>query len=161
MRPLQKYELAAIRSRLLDRSQGWYRLGFPAELEGGSAPRPGLIGLADSIVMSKPTRPFAGKTSRDDTPHSAIIAPLSVAVQPADSSPQPEVKTPPSGLPKKPVNGSLSFLEHRGEELGMRRPRARTNRSGSTELIATLISRTPIRTDGTYVLYLHDPKQQL
>ena len=36
-----------------------------------------------------------------------------------------------------------------------------TNRSRSTELIATLISRTPIWTDGTYVLYLHDPKQQL
>ncbi len=44
----------------------------------------------------------------------------------------------------------LSFQEHRGKGLGLRRRKAGTNRRGSTELIAALISRHSIRTDGTY-----------
>ena len=42
--------------------------------------------------------------------------------------------------------------------MGMRRPKAGTNRSRSTEPIAALIARDPVRTDGNNVLYLHDPQ---
>ena len=152
--------------------------GFPAELEGGSARYPGAIalskwllqlaqkppptwanGLANSIAISKPTAPLlSGETRRDHTPHSATIAPLSAAVPEADSSPQPDAKTPLSSLPKQATEGRRSFQEHQGKGLGMRRPKAGTNRSGSTELMAALIARDSARTDGTYVLYLQDPE---
>ncbi len=80
------------------------------------------------------------------------------AGQQPDSSPQPEAKTPPSSLPKQPSKGRRSLQEHQGKGWGMRRPRAGTNRSRSTELIAALIARDPVWTDGYYVLYLRDPK---
>jgi hypothetical protein len=38
----------------------------------------------------------------------------------------------------------------------MRWPKSETDRSGSTELIAVLISRDPIETDGTYVFHLNN-----
>jgi hypothetical protein len=152
--------------------------GFPAELEGGSVRYPGAIalskwllqlaqkpppkwanGLANSIAISKPTAPLlAGETRRDHTPHSAIIALLSAVVPEADSSPQPDAKTPLSSLPKQATEGRRSFQEHQGRGLGMGRPKAGTNRSGSTELMAALIARDSARTDGTYVLYLQDPE---
>ena len=87
---------------------------------------------------------LAGETSRDNTSHSAAISALSAAVQQADSSPRAEAKIPPSSLPKKPVKRQTILSEHRGKGLGMRWPNAETNRSGSTELIAVLISRDPI-----------------
>ena len=103
--------------------------GFPAELEGGSARYPGAIalskwllqlaqkppptwanGLANSIAISKPTAPLlSGETRRDHTPHSAIIAPLSAAVPEADSSPQPDAKTPLSSLPKQATESRRSL----------------------------------------------------
>jgi len=158
--------------------KGWYRLRISSGIGrrigtvswsnctlkvassiGSEAPPTWANGLANSIAISKPTAPLlAGETRRDHTPHSATIAPLSAAVPEADSSPQPDAKTPLSSLPKQATEGRRSFQEHQGKGLGMRRPKAGTNRSGSTELMAALIARDSARTDGTYVLYLQDPK---
>ncbi len=124
LRPLQKYELAGIRLRLRDHSQ---RLVSPRVSSGigrristasgvnwtrkkassidPEAPcQNGSIRLAESIAMSKQiTFLLAAETSCDNTSYSATTAPFPAAVQQADSSPQPEAKTPPSSLPKKPV----------------------------------------------------------
>lgn len=103
--------------------------GLPAELEGGQVRRLGEIGLAKWLLqlLFKPRPKWAnwtrrihrnvevdhlllgGETSRDNPSYSANIAPRLVAVQPVDSSPQPEAKTPPSSLAKKTVKKQTFF----------------------------------------------------
>ncbi len=51
--------------------------------------------------MLKPLAPFQQvESARDSTRDTATISPVSVTVQPADSAPQPEVKTPSFSLSK-------------------------------------------------------------
>ena len=123
--------------------------GFPADLAGGSVRHLGSIALAKRPLqliqkppvkmgqLDSPSPPqceanhvlLAGEICRDKSSHSATIAPLLAAVQPADSTPQPEAKTPPSGLSKRPVKRHTIFPEHRRKGTGMKRHKAGTNRS--------------------------------
>jgi len=67
----------------------------------------------DSIANAEANRILlAVKSARYSTPHMPTVSPLRAAVQPADSSPQPKVKTPPSSFPKKAVKGGLTIQDH-------------------------------------------------
>jgi len=130
LRPLQKYELAGIRLKLLDHSQGlvspsdfqrnWKadRYGIWEQLDSQNgffncyrSPRPKWANWTRRLHRNVEANHIllAGETSRDNSSYSATIAPLLAAVQPVDSSPQPEAKTRPSSLPKKLVKKQTIF----------------------------------------------------
>src|SRR5208337_4015201 len=70
----------------------------------------GLIGLAESIAMSKHiTSLLAGETSCDNRSYSATPGRSSPQFNRQNSSPQPEAKTPPSSLLKQPVKRQTIF----------------------------------------------------
>ena len=110
---------------------------FQRNLEGGSVWHPEALVLSQwpRQLVQQPLRKcadwtrrlhrnveanhvlLAGEICRDKSSHSATIAPLRAAVQPADSTRHPEAKTPPPSLRRSPSKGRLSFPEHRGKEL--------------------------------------------
>ncbi len=135
---------------------------LPTELEGGSVWHLGAIGLANSIATSRPITSFwQMKPVAITQRNRRLLRHTPPQVQSADSSPLPGVKTPLPAFQRSPSKGRLSIHEHRGKGLGTRRPKAGTNRSGSTGLMAALIARDSARTDCTYVRYLQDPKPRL
>jgi len=130
LRPLQKYGLAGTRLRPVRHSQGWesssdYKRNWKADRYGiweqldsqngffncYRSPRPKWANWTRRLHRNVEANHIllAGETSRDNSSYSATIAPLLAAVQPVDSSPQPEAKTPPSSLPKKPVKKQTIF----------------------------------------------------
>lgn len=122
----------------------------------------GAIGLANSIATPRPITSFWQLKPVAITPRNLrLLRHTSPQVQSVDSSPLPGAKTRLPVFQRSPSKGRPSFHEHRGKELGTRRPKAGTNRRASTELMAALIARDSARTDGTYVLNLQDPKPRL
>ena len=178
LRPLQKYGLAGTRLRPVRHSQGWesssdYKRNWKADRYGIWEQLDSQNGFFNCYRSPRPKwANWTRRLHRNVEANHILLAGETAAIihrirrLSRHSSPQfsrwirVRKRRRRHHLPafRRSLSKSrLSFQEHRSKGLGLRRPTAGTNRRGSTELIAALISRNPIRTDGTYGSFCMTP----